>query len=261
MTDPANRPQPGLGSRPEHAPEILAPRPMAPPPPPVDPRPWMADADEMPEPRPQRGPIVLFAVFGAVILAVVGILGMWLVNGGNAREPGDPLGEDPPVAVPPPPFEERLHADEIYGGDWDFKLDGTTGFAEFVKSWDHDDCASSALFSGDTDELVELGCQYRIEGAYRSKDGHTLLAEQVLVFGDTASAEEAAFRLDWSSYAFQPEGTSVDAKMSGGSVDSNKQYLIVTTAAIDTDDDTIVGDAEEMLHYFHADHVAVFHWR
>lgn len=258
MTDPANRPQPGLGSRPEHAPEILAPPPTAPPP--LDPRPWTAVPDEVPA-ATNRGPIVLMAVFGAVILAVVGILGMWLVNGGNPREPGDPLGEDPPVAVPPPPFEERLHADEIYGGDWRLELDGDVSTAAFVKSWDHDDCSSSALFSGDSDELVELGCQYRIEGAYRSKDGHTLLAEQVLVFGDAAAAEEAAFRLDWTSYAFQPEGTSVDAQMSGGSVDSNKQYLIVTTAAIDTADEATVSAAEELLNYFHADHVAVFHWR
>lgn len=254
MTDPANRPQPGLGSRPEHAPEILPPAP----PPAVA---WMPDPVDEPEARPQRGPIVMLAVFGAVILAVFGILGMWLVGGGNAREPGDPLGDDPPVAVPPPPFEERLHADEIYGGDWNLELDGDTSVAEFVKSWDHDDCASSALFSGDADQLVELGCQYRIEGAYRSPDGHTLLAEQVLVFGDAASAEEAAYRLDWTSYAFQPEGTSVDAKMSGGSVDANKEYLIVTTAAIDTDDEAVVGAAEELLNYFHADHVAVFHWR
>ncbi|HEY1175439.1 MAG TPA: hypothetical protein VGF17_04725, partial [Phytomonospora sp.] len=189
------------------------------------------------------------------------VLGLFLANGGNPREPGDPLTEDPPVAVPPPPFEERLHADEIYGGDWDFRLGETTGFATKIESWDHADCGSAALFSGDADELVELGCQYRIEGAYKSKDGHTLLAEQVLVFGDAASAEDAAYRLDWTSYAFQPEGTSVDAKMSGGSVDSNKEYLIITTAAIDTADDTIVSAAEELLHYFHADHVAVFHWR
>ncbi|MEV0649262.1 hypothetical protein AB0I28_28805 [Phytomonospora sp. NPDC050363] len=268
MTDPANRPAPdgeavptGLGSRPEHAPDIVAP--TSPQftsdfQPDTDQRAWAPQPEDSPG---QRGPVVLLAAFGVIILAVVAVLGLFLVNGGNPREPGDPLQEDPPVAVPAPPFEERLHAEELYGEDWDFRMGEANGFAELVKNWDHDDCSSAALFSQDSDLLVELGCQYRIEGAYMSKDGHTLLAEQVLVFEDDISAADAAMRLDWTAYAFQPEGTSLDAEMSGGSADANKQYLIVTTAGIDTRDETIVSEAEELLHYFHADHVAVFHWR
>lgn len=251
--------QRGLGRRPDDAPDMLSPAtPVAPPPLPAavgEPRPWEAP----PAPPRPRGPLVALAIFALILMAVVAAVGSFLLK----DDPNDLAGDSSNThqAVPPPPFEERIHAAELYDGDWDFRLGETTASAKHLGEWDHPDCRRAALFSADNDRLLELGCTYRIEGAYKSTDGHAVISEQVLVFADTEGAQNAAAELRWSAYAFQPDGLTGDAVLNGGSVDVVKTYVIITMVTIDTADSAITDAAEKLLHWFHTDHVGVFHWK
>ncbi|GLZ77063.1 hypothetical protein Afil01_18700 [Actinorhabdospora filicis] len=252
--------QQGLGRRPDGAPEMLAPgepgftaEQPALPAAVGEPRPWD------PEPPRTRGPLVVLAVFALILMAGVAAVGSYLLTDAPHDHAGDASTQL--EAVPPPPFEQRVHAGELYDGDWDFRLGETTASATHTGDWDHPDCRRAALFSADNDRLVSLGCTYRVEGAYRSSDGHAVVSEQVLVFASQSAAETAAAEFDWSAFAFQPDGLTGDAVLTGGSIDVVKTYVIVTMITIDTTDEAVTESAEKLLHWFHTDHVGVFHWK
>lgn len=207
-------------------------------------------ADPLPE--PPRAPWVWLGVLGvAVVLGLA--VGIVLIDPGEKETPSANGGRMGVECVPSEqPAADPMRAEDFYRFDpWEYSMDDAYA-AERLGVWNHSDCCDVGL-SGSQAMLNDLGCGYGIEGAYRSVDGHTGIAQLILVFDDDFAAFQAE-TIDFMSYRLAPDSGIYETDMEiYAYTQSIGNYLVVTIGSIDTADASVVQRGKETLGAFHDD--------
>ncbi|ADD40157.1 hypothetical protein [Stackebrandtia nassauensis] len=255
----SNPPQ-GLGEPVNGAPDMRAPAGPAPRPlypqypttaPPLAPPPL----DD--EPRDKTKWALLVGLAGVAIIGLVTAL--FVIPDGPSGGPSPDAAASSDVAIEcepgPAPEGEPLTAERFYEDKvWTNSIDDNVT-ADRTGRWNHEGCCDVGLGSAQQ-ELNDLGCAYGIEAAYESADGHLGIAQLILAFGDTGAAM-AASDMEFTSFRLHEESGVYDDSMEVyGYVEPSGDFLVLTIGSIDSDDSTIVNEAQSTLEAFHVDYAS-----
>ncbi|WP_089327449.1 RDD family protein [Actinomadura meyerae] len=124
---------------------------------------------------------------------------------------------------------------------------------------DENGCRAGATTEQGRGVTRRLGCEGRIEIAFKTPDG-VLVSSHVLKFGDAAAAREAARQLRHTDLRFVPGGdTEPPGGAQVGQVGSQDRYVVATTAVSPPRPDA-AARAKSAFRFIHAPTLSVIIW-